>query len=352
MQGWLVAAMNSCGNFAPGHGVQCCMDYRNLGHTGVRVSPLCLGMMTYGSKKWREWVLEEDEAKPLVRRAVEAGINFFDTADVYSLGESEVITGNLLREFQPRREELVVATKVFNPMSDGPNDRGLSRKHIMAAIDASLNRLRMDYVDLYQIHRFDPNTPIEETLDALNDVVRAGKALYIGASSMYAWQFAKMLQFQKDNGLAKFVTMQNHYNLVYREEEREMMPLCLDQKIGWIPWSPLARGFVTGTRKRGDGKSETTRARTDDFAHNLYYRDSDFTVVDRITEIATQRGVTNAQVALAWMMAKPVVSSPIIGASKPYQLEDALGAVDLKLSDDEVKRLEEPYEPHPILGHS
>jgi aryl-alcohol dehydrogenase-like predicted oxidoreductase len=318
----------------------------------VRVSPLCLGMMTYGSKKWREWVLEEDEARPLVQRAVEAGINFFDTADVYSLGESEVITGNLLREFQPRREELVIATKVFNPMSDGANDRGLSRKHIMAAIDASLNRLRVDYVDLYQIHRFDPNTPIEETCEALNDVVRAGKALYVGASSMYAWQFAKMLQVQKENGFAQFVTMQNHYNLVYREEEREMMPLCLDQKIGCIPWSPLARGFVTGTRKRGDGKSETTRARTDDFAHSLYYRESDFTVVDRVTEIAKQRGVTNAQVALAWMLAKPVVSSPIIGASKPYQLEDALGALELKLTDDEVKRLEEPYEPHPILGHS
>jgi aryl-alcohol dehydrogenase-like predicted oxidoreductase len=328
------------------------MDYRNLGNTGVRVSPLCLGMMTYGSKKWREWVLEEDEARPLVQRAVEAGINFFDTADVYSLGESEVITGNLLREFQPRREELVIATKVFNPMSDGANDRGLSRKHIMAAIDASLNRLRVDYVDLYQIHRFDPNTPIEETCEALNDVVRAGKALYVGASSMYAWQFAKMLQVQKENGFAQFVTMQNHYNLVYREEEREMMPLCLDQKIGCIPWSPLARGFVTGTRKRGDGKSETTRARTDDFAHSLYYRESDFTVVDRVTEIAKQRGVTNAQVALAWMLAKPVVSSPIIGASKPYQLEDALGALELKLTDDEVKRLEEPYEPHPILGHS
>jgi aryl-alcohol dehydrogenase-like predicted oxidoreductase len=328
------------------------MEYRNLGNTGVRISPLCLGMMTYGSKKWREWVLEEDEARPLVQRAVEAGINFFDTADVYSLGESEVITGNLLREFQPRRDELVIATKVFNPMSDGANDKGLSRKHIMAAIDASLRRLRLDYVDLYQIHRFDPNTPVEETCEALNDVVRAGKALYIGASSMYAWQFAKMLQVQKENRFARFVTMQNHYNLVYREEEREMFPLCLDQKIGCIPWSPLARGFVTGTRKRGDGKSETTRAKTDDFAHKLYYRDSDFTVVDRVTEIAKARGVTNAQVALAWMLAKPYVSAPIIGASKPYQLEDALGGIGLKLTEDEVKRLEEPYEPHPILGHS
>jgi aryl-alcohol dehydrogenase-like predicted oxidoreductase len=328
------------------------MDYRNLGHTGMRVSPLCLGMMTYGSKKWREWVLEEDEARPLVRRAVEVGINFFDTADMYSLGESEVVTGKLLREFQPRREELVIATKVHNPMSDGVNDRGLSRKHIMASIDASLKRLGVDYVDLYQIHRFDKNTPIEETCDALDAVVRAGKALYLGASSMYAWQFLRMLDVQRDNGFARFVTMQNHYNLVYREEEREMIPLCLDQKVGCIPWSPLARGFLTGTRKRGDGKSETTRARTDDFAHSLYYRESDFTVVDRVTEIADSRGVTNAQVALAWMLAKPVVSSPIIGASKPYQLEDALGALELKLTEDEVKRLEEPYEPHPILGHS
>lgn len=317
----------------------------------MRVSPICLGMMTYGSKKWREWVLEEEESRPLVRRAVEAGINFFDTADMYSLGESEVLTGKLLREFQPRREELVIATKVFNPMSDGQNDRGLSRKHIMAGIDASLKRLGMDYVDLYQIHRFDPHTPIEETLEALNDVVRAGKALYLGASSMYAWQFAKMLSVQKEYGWARFVTMQNHYNVVYREEEREMIPLCLDQKIGCIPWSPLARGFVTGSRKRGDGKSETTRARTDDFAHGLYYRDSDFSVVDRVTEIAGERGVTNAQVALAWLFTKPVVSAPIIGSSKMFQIEDALASLDLKLTDDEVKRLEAPYEPHPILGH-
>ena len=317
----------------------------------MRVSPICLGMMTYGSKKWREWVLEEEESRPLVRKAVEAGINFFDTADMYSLGESEVLTGKLLREFQPRREELVIATKVFNPMSDGQNDRGLSRKHIIAGIDASLKRLGVDYVDLYQIHRFDPHTPIEETLEALNDVVRAGKALYLGASSMYAWQFAKMLSVQKEHGWAGFVTMQNHYNVVYREEEREMIPLCLDQKIGCIPWSPLARGFVTGSRKRGDGKSETTRARTDDFAHGLYYRDSDFSVVDRVTEIAGERGVTNAQVALAWLFTKPVVSAPIIGSSKMFQIEDALASLDLKLTDDEVKRLEAPYEPHPILGH-
>src|SRR5665213_2696015 len=307
-----------------GCGVQFHMDYGNLGSTGMRVARICLGMMTYGSKKWREWVLDEDEARPLVRAAVEGGINFFDTADMYSLGESEVITGRLLREFQPRREDLVIATKVFNPMSEGVNDRGLSRKHIMASIDASLKRLGVDYVDLYQIHRLDPNTSMEEACDALNDVVRAGKALYLGASSMYAWQFLKMLNIQKANGLARFVTMQGHYNLVYREEEREMIPLCLDQQIGCIPWSPLARGFLTGSRKRNDGKSETVRARTDEFAHGLYYRDSDFTVVDRVVELAAQRQTKPAQIALAWILSKPAVSAPIIGASKLYQLEDAL----------------------------
>ncbi len=328
------------------------MNYVPLGSTGVRVSPLCLGMMTYGSKSWREWVLEEPEARPLVQRAVEAGINFFDTADMYSVGASEVLTGKLLREFMPRRDDFILATKVFNPMSDAPNDRGLSRKHILHSIDNSLQRLGVDYVDLYQIHRFDKNTPIEETCEALDAVVRAGKVLYLGASSMYAWQFFKMLSFQKTHGLAPFVTMQNHYNLVYREEEREMIPLCLDQGVGCIPWSPLARGFLTGTRKRGDGKSETTRARTDDFAHGLYYRDSDFTVVDRVVEIAEARGVKPAQIALAWILAKPGIDSPIIGASKRYQMDDALGALEIKLTDDEMRRLEEPYEPHPILGHS
>ena len=240
-------------------------------------------------------------------------------------------------------------------MSDAPNDRGLSRKHIMASIDASLKRLNVDHVDLYQIHRFDKNTPIEETCEALHDVVKAGKALYLGASSMYAWQFLKMLNFQATNGLTRFVTMQNHYNLVYREEEREMIPLCLDQGIGCIPWSPLARGFLTGSRKRDDASNaaaETTRARTDDFAHSLYYRPSDFTVVDRVTEIATQRNVKPAQVALAWILAQPAVSAPIIGASKLYQLEDAIAALNLKLTPEEITRLEQPYEPHPILGHS
>jgi aryl-alcohol dehydrogenase (NADP+) len=328
------------------------MNDVRLGETGMRVSPLCLGMMTYGSKKWREWVLEEDEARPLVRRAVEAGINFYDTADIYSRGESEVLTGKLLREFQPRREDLVIATKVFNPMSDGPNDRGLSRKHILTSIDQSLKRLGVDYVDLYQIHRFDHDTPIEETCEALDAVVRSGKALYIGASSMFAWQFLKMLEFQQKNGLARFVTMQNHYNLVYREEEREMIPLCLDQKVGCIPWSPLARGFLTGTRKRGDGRSETVRARTDDFGHKMYYRDADFDIVDRVVEVANERHAKPAQVALAWILSKPVVSAPIIGASKPEHLEDALAALQLNLSEEEIKRLEEHYEPHPVLGHS
>lgn len=336
------------------------MNYVRLGQTGVRVSPLCLGMMTYGSKKWREWVLEEDESRPFIQRAVEAGINFYDTADIYSLGESEVLTGKLLREFQPRREELVIATKVFNPMSDAPNDRGLSRKHILASIDRSLKRLGVDYIDLYQIHRFDKNTNIEETCEALDAVVRAGKALYIGASSMYAWQFLKMLNFQKQNSLARFVTMQNHYNLIYREEEREMIPLCLDQGIGCIPWSPLARGFLAGTRKREDRDSQqnkvsggaTARARTDDFGHRMYYRDTDFDIVDRVVEIANERHAKPAQVALAWILTKPGVSAPIIGASKPDHLEDALAALQLKLNDDEIKRLEELYEPHPVLGHS
>ena len=330
------------------------MEYTRLGTTGMQVSRLALGMMTYGSKSWREWVLEWDEAAPLIRQAVEAGIIFFDTADVYSLGASEEITGRALKEFGGRRDEQIIATKVFNPITEGHNDKGLSRKHIMASIDASLKRLGTDYIDLYQIHRFDPHTPIEETCEALNDCVRAGKVLYLGASSMYAWQFLKMLETQRRNGWAQFVSMQNHYNLVYREEEREMNPLCADQGVGLIPWSPLARGFLAGNRKANEDKAaaETTRARTDDFAHKLYYRPSDFTVVDRLTEIAQARGVKNAQVALAWMLSKPGVSAPIIGASKAYQLEDAIGAMGLKLSEDEIKRLEEPYEPHPVLGHS
>ncbi len=326
------------------------MQYVNLGSTGLKVSRICLGTMTYGSKKWREWILEEKESKPYFRRALEAGINFFDTADVYSLGVSEEITGRALKEFGPSRDKIVIATKVFNAMGDDPNQQGLSRKHIFHAIDDSLRRLGTDYVDLYQIHRFDYDTPIEETLEALDDIVRAGKALYIGASSMFAWQFQQMLHASDVLGVSRFVTMQNHYNLVYREEEREMIPLCQDQGIGLIPWSPLARGFLAGNRSRQD-RGETLRAKTDAFAHELYYRDSDFTIVDRVTEIADKRGVSNAQVALAWMLSKPQITAPIVGASKPHHLDDALAALDVHLDDDEIKALEEPYEPHPILGH-
>ena len=328
------------------------MEQVRLGSTGLKVSRLALGMMTYGAKSWREWVLEWDEASPLLRRAIEAGINFLDTADVYSLGASEEITGRAVKEFAAKREDVVIATKVFNPMSEGVNDRGLSRRHILTSIDKSLKRLGVDYVDLYQIHRFDPHTPIEETVEALNDVVRAGKAMYLGASSMYSWQFLKMLQAQRARGYAEFVTMQNHYNLVYREEEREMIPLCLEEGVGLIPWSPLARGFLAGNRKQNEDKAgaETSRARTDDFAHKLYYRESDFAVVDRITEVAEARGVKNAQVALAWMLTKPGVSAPIIGASKMYQLEDALGALEIKLTAEELTKLEAGYEPHPVLG--
>jgi len=343
------------GDLALGEGVvhPIGMEFGKLGGTGTTVSRLALGMMTYGTKSWRDWVLEWDEAAPLIRRAYEGGITFFDTADIYSLGASEEITGRAVREFGMNRDEVVIATKVYNPMGDGRNDRGLSRKHIMASIDASLQRLKMDYVDLYQIHRADHNTPIEESLDALDDVVRAGKARYLGASSMFAWEFLKMLEFQKQHGFARFVTMQNHYNLLYREEEREMNPMCAAENVGLIPWSPLARGFLAGNRKTNEDKAkggDTVRAKSDAFAHDMYYREPDFKVVDRVTEVAQERGVKNAQIALAWMLTKPGVSAPIIGASKAYQLEDALAAVELKLTEDEVKRLEEPYEPHPVLG--
>jgi aryl-alcohol dehydrogenase (NADP+) len=306
--------------------------------------------MTYGSKKWREWVLEEEESRPFLRRALEAGINFFDTADVYSNGVSEEILGRALKDFGPSRDRVVIATKVHGPMGDDPNQRGLSRKHILQSIDASLKRLGTDYVDLYQIHRFDYETPIEETLAALDEVVRAGKALYIGASSMYAWQFAKMLYTAGRLGLARFVSMQNHYNLIYREEEREMLPLCREEGIGVIPWSPLARGFLAGNRRPGD-YGETIRAKTDEYAQKMYYQPSDFAVVERVTAIARQRGVSNAQVALAWLLAKPGVTAPIIGASKMQHLDDALAALTLKLDEAELRALEEPYQPHPVLGH-
>jgi aryl-alcohol dehydrogenase (NADP+) len=327
------------------------MDYINLGKSGLKVSRLCLGMMTYGTSTWRPWILDEEESRPFVKKALEAGINFFDTADMYSKGVSEELTGRLLRESGVARENLVVATKVYFNLTDEVNAGGLSRKHIMDAIDASLARLGMDYVDLYQIHRWDYETPIEETMEALHDVVKAGKARYIGASSMYAWQFAKAQHTADAHGWTRFVSMQNHYNLVYREEEREMIPLCIDLGVGLIPWSPLARGFLAGNRVR-EGGGETTRARTDDYADQLYFREEDFTIAERAGEVARQRGVTASQIALAWMLDKPHITSPIIGASKMEHLEQAIAALDIQLTDDEVSSLEEAYQPHPILGHT
>src|SRR5512145_2904672 len=303
------------------------MQYVNLGKTGMKVSRLCLGMMSYGSRQWREWILEEEETKPFIKRALEAGINFFDTADVYSTGESERITGKLLREFGVKRENAIVATKVNGQMSDDINDRGLSRKHILDSIDKSLQRLQMDYVDLYQIHRWDYETPIEETMEALNDVVRAGKARYIGASSMFAWQFARALHTSEKHVWTKFVSMQNHYNLAYREEEREMIPFCIDQGIGLIPWSPMARGFFAGDRKRGGG-GETARANSDPFANNLYFREEDFLVADCAAEVAKAHSVSGSQIALAWILHKPYVHSPIIGATKMDHLDQAIAALD------------------------
>jgi len=325
------------------------MQYVNLGRTGLKVSKLCLGMMTYGASKWRDWVLDEEQSRPFIKQALEAGINFFDTADAYSLGVSEEVTGRALRDFA-KREEVGVATKVFFSWNDKPNQGGLSRKHILDAIDASLKRLGMDYVDLYQIHRFDPDTPIEETLEALHDVVKAGKARYLGASSMYAWQFAQMQFAAERRGWTKFVSMQNHYNLIYREEEREMNPLCRDMGVGLIPWSPLARGFLAGNRTK-EKSGETARSKSDAFAHQMYYQEYDFQIVDRVMELAQGRGVSNAQVALAWVLAQPGVTAPIIGASKMLQLEEAVKALEIQLSGDERKLLEEPYRPHPVLGH-
>jgi aryl-alcohol dehydrogenase-like predicted oxidoreductase len=325
------------------------MEYVNLGKTGLKVSRLCLGCMTYGTPKWRDWVLDEDASRPFFQRALDAGINFFDTADVYSLGVSEEVTGRALKDFA-RRDEVVIATKVNGAMGDKPNQRGLGRKHIMHSIDDSLRRLQTDYVDLYQIHRWDDETPIEETLEALHDVVKAGKARYIGASSMDAWQFAKALYLADLHGWTRFVSMQNHYNLVYREEDREMNPLCIDQGVGIIPWSPMARGFLAGNRTR-DKRGETTRSKSDAFAHSMYYEDNDFNTLDAVIALAKERGVTPAQIALAWMLHKPGITAPIIGASKMPHLEEAIGALDIKLSSDEMARLEAPYQPHPVLGY-
>ena len=322
------------------------MDVVRLGTTGLKVSRLCLGMMSFGPHESREWALDEAAAEPIVRRAVESGVFFFDTADVYNGGQSEVITGRLLPRLFGTREEYVVATKVNGRTMPGPNGLGLSRKHILASIDGSLERLGLDYVDLYQIHRFDPGTPIEETMQALHDVVRAGKARYIGASSMFAWQFAKAQRVAP----TRFVSMQNHYNLVYREEEREMIPQCIDQGIAILPWSPLARGLLAGNRTR-DGELLTTRARTDEWGADLYVPEVDFAVVDRAAEVAAERGVTTAQVALAWLFHRPGVTAPIVGATKVEHLDDAIAAERLHLSEEEMARLEEPYLPHAVSGH-
>ena len=325
------------------------MKYVNLGGTGLRVSRVCLGMMSFGNDSDRPWVLDEDTAEPIVKAAVDGGVTFFDTADVYSRGASEVATGRLLAKFLDR-DQFVLATKVHGSVGPGENDRGLSRKHIMSGIDASLRRLNVDYVDLYQIHRFDRHTPVEETMAALHDVVQAGKVRYIGASSMYAWQFAKMQNAADAHGWTRFVSMQNHYNLVYREEEREMIPQCIDQGVGVIPWSPLARGLLAGTRTR-DGERRTVRSGSDAFGDALYQMPSDFDVAERCVEVAAELGRPSAQVALAWLLHRPGVTGPIVGATRPGHLDDALAADELALTEEEMRRLEEPYVPHPILGH-
>ncbi len=341
------------------------MNYVRLGQTGLKVSRIALGMMTYGTARWRPWIMEEAASRPVVKHAVDLGINFFDTADMYSAGESEVLTGKFVREFC-RREETVVATKVYYPVSLDfkggnstaakpvrvPNADGLSRKRLFHAIDASLQRLGLDYIDLWQIHRLDHETPIEETMEALHDIVKSGKVRYIGASSMFAWQFAKAQQVAKDNGWTRFVSMQNHYNLAYREEEREMIPLCRDQGVALLPWSPLARGFLAGNRKSEDksGGGGTSRAATDDIAQKYYYGDSDFAVVDALSQLAADKGVSNATLAYAWLLHKNV-SAPIVGASKSWQLDEAVAAMEVRLSPEEIARIEAPYRPHPILGH-
>ena len=326
------------------------MEYTNLGKSGLKVSRICLGCMTYGvsDRGAHSWTLDEEKSRPLIKQALELGINFFDTANTYSDGTSEEFVGRALKDFA-RREEIVVATKVYFPMREGPNARSLSRKAIMTEIDASLRRLGMDYVDLYQIHRWDKTTPIEETLEALHDVIKAGKARYIGASSMFAWQFSKALYKADSHGWSRFVSMQNHYNLINREEEREMLPLCASEGIGVIPWSPLARGRLTR-----DWDETTNRTQTDEFGKTLYTSavDSDRKVVERVAEVASKRGVPRAQVALAWLLSKSFMTAPIVGASKPNHLEDAVAAVSLKLSDEEIGQIEEPYVPHPIVGFS
>jgi 1-deoxyxylulose-5-phosphate synthase len=324
------------------------MDYVNLGRTGLKVSRICLGVMSYGAPEARDWVLTEEQGRPFIQRALELGINYFDTADMYSLGRSEEILGRAIRDFASR-DDVVIATKVYFPMSDAPNDRGLSRMHVLQAIDASLKRLGTDYIDLYQIHRWDYGTPIEETLEVLNDIVRAGKVRYIGASSMFAWQFMKALSISERRGWARFVSMQNHYNLIYREEEREMLPLCRSEGIAVVPWSPLARGFLAGGREVGGG--QTARSKTDALAHDMYYSQADFQVAERVAEVATQRGTSPAQVALAWLLHQPDVTAPIVGATKMPHLEQAVAATQLQLGSSELAALEALYQPHRVLGH-
>jgi aryl-alcohol dehydrogenase (NADP+) len=325
------------------------MDYVRLGRAGLQVSRLCLGMMSYGTSKWRDWVLDEEESRPFIQRALEAGINFFDTADMYSAGMSEEVTGRALKDFA-RREEVIIATKVYFSYNDKPNQGGLSRVHIMHGVENSLRRLGTDYIDLYQIHRWDYNTPIDETLEALHDLVKSGKVRYIGASSMYAWQFAKALYLADLRGWTRFISMQNHYNLVYREEEREMIPLCLEEGVGLLPWSPLARGFLAGNRTP-DRSGATARAKSDTYAHEMYYDQADFQVQERVRELAQGRGCSPAQIALAWILHKPGVVSPIIGATRPHHLEEALAALEIRFSEEEIHLLEEPYRPHPVKGH-
>jgi aryl-alcohol dehydrogenase-like predicted oxidoreductase len=323
------------------------MQYTSLGRSGLKVSRICLGMMSYGSSKWRPWVLDEEAARPFVKKALELGITFFDTADMYSEGMSEGVLGRAVRDFG-KREDLVIASKVFYPMGTGPNDRGLSRKHILSSIDASLRRLGMDYVDLYQIHRYDSETPVEETLEALNDVVRSGKARYIGASSMFAWQLSKMLAISDSRGFARFVSMQNHYNLAYREEEREMLPFCREEGIGVIPWSPLARGLLAGKRREGQA-GDTARAKSDAYSRQLYI-DDDLEVARRVVETGKKRGVPPARIALAWLLSRPGVAAPIVGATHIEHLGDAVASLDVTLTEEEVRFLEEPYIPHVVRG--
>lgn len=325
------------------------MDYVNLGATGLKVSRLALGTMGFGSTSWRKWALEEEQSRPILRKALDVGINFFDTADMYSMGRSEEILGRALREFSVPRDRVVIGTKVFSPMSDDPNDRGLSRKHLLHSIDNSLRRLNTDYVDLYQIHRWDPNTPIEETLFALDSIVKAGKALYIGASTMYAWQFARLVYTADKLGLTRPVSMQPYYNLLYREEEREMIPFCRAEGIAVLPYSPIARGFVTGERRKGDW-GDTVRAKTDDYMKKLYYTEQDFAIVDRITEVARRLGLPNVQLALAWVLHQPGITAPIVGVTKLEQLEALVQAIDIKLDPSDITALSEVYRPHEVVA--